>query len=62
MGRWETELLAAFPSFLRSLSCREFLTPCFLPLGRVEGGGQGFSQETIMQGLPNSGAWSIAEK
>ena len=59
MGRWEIELLAAFPPFLRSLSCREFLTPCFLPLGRVEGGGQGISQEAIMQGVPNSCAWNL---
>ena len=75
MGRWETELLAAFPPFLRSLSCREFLTPCLLPLGRVEvdkdsarrpsckgcqiAVPQGISNEAIIQGLPNSGAWNL---
>ena len=36
-----------------------FSLSVLLPLGRVEGGGQGISNKAIMQGLPNSGAWNL---
>jgi len=56
-GRLNSWLHSLSPS--RSLSCREFLTPCFLRLGQVEGGGQGISNKAIMQGLPNSITWNL---